>query len=137
MSTPSPSSRVLAVLADAVKPMTAYDILARLARFGVRSPPTVYRALDRLQRKGCVHRVESLNAFVACTRHGPHNHDETHDHTPHLGVLAVCTRCGEVRETDAPELQRALDKLGKTMLAAIESRVIEIKGVCPACLPKA
>ena len=45
----------------------AYDLLDRLRpEVGSPKPPTVYRALDFLSRLGFVHRVEALNAFIAC-----------------------------------------------------------------------
>ena len=47
-------------------PLSAYDILDKLHDFGFRAPLQVYRALDKLIELGLVHRLETLNAFVAC-----------------------------------------------------------------------
>ncbi|HSM41507.1 MAG TPA: transcriptional repressor, partial [Afifellaceae bacterium] len=47
-------------------PLSAYDILDRLRDKGFRAPLQVYRALDKLLALGLVHRLESLNAFIAC-----------------------------------------------------------------------
>src|SRR5258708_26144946 len=49
------------------KPITAYELLDRLRIKGVSAPPTVYRSLDRLIEEGFAHKLESLNAFVACS----------------------------------------------------------------------
>ena len=58
---------VLAALRRCGKPASAYDLIDDLKPDGVKAPPTVYRALGRLIEAGLVHRLELLNAFVACT----------------------------------------------------------------------
>ena len=49
-------------------PLTAYEVIDRVSTGSVWAPPTVYRALKRLIDEGLVHRLESQNAFLACTR---------------------------------------------------------------------
>src|SRR5690606_9624291 len=63
---------VLDALEKADAPLSAYTILDRLRGDGLRAPLQVYRALEKLLSAGLVHRLESLNAFVACAR--PHCH---------------------------------------------------------------
>ena len=62
-------ARVLGLVAAAGKPIKAYDLL-ELVRggegAGAAAPPTVYRALDFLLANGFIHKLESVNAFVAC-----------------------------------------------------------------------
>jgi len=59
--------KVLALLRDRIKAMSAYDVLGELRQFNPKiAPPTVYRALTALEEKGQIHRLESINAFVAC-----------------------------------------------------------------------
>jgi hypothetical protein len=41
---------------------------------GFRAPLQVYRALDKLLAAGLVHRLESINSFVACAHPHPHVH---------------------------------------------------------------
>ena len=49
----------------------AYAILDRLRDAGFGSqPPVAYRALDFLVENGFVHKIERLNAFVACSHPG-------------------------------------------------------------------
>ncbi len=52
----------------------AYELLDWLNAAGYGSqPPVAYRALDFLVAHGFVHKIERLNAFIACTtRHRPH-----------------------------------------------------------------
>ena len=57
---------VFDVLTHSEGPLSAYSILDKLRDSGFRAPLQVYRALDKLLEFGLVHRLESLNAFVAC-----------------------------------------------------------------------
>ena len=69
----------------------AYDIIERMAEQGPRPAPiTVYRALDFLAAHGLVHKIESRNAFVACS----------HSHEGEPAALLVCEACGTVAELD-------------------------------------
>ena len=68
-------SLVLDALSGAHGPLSAYTILDQLRDHGLRAPLQVYRALEKLLEYGLVHRLESLNAFVAC-RH-PHCGDDS------------------------------------------------------------
>ncbi len=118
--------KVLALLQRAAKPLSAYDILDKLRRHGLRSPPTVYRALDYLTKHGLAHRIESLNAFVACH----HHHD---DHYEHMSQFAICTACGQVQEIEDEVLPRALSKLNQQFLKQVHHKVLEISGICGDC----
>ena len=60
------------VLAASDDPLKAYEILDKLKDKGVRAPMTVYRALDGLEEKGHIHKLDGLNAFVLCNHEGPH-----------------------------------------------------------------
>ena len=66
-------SVVLNALKSGDTPMTAYEILGleRVRAAGLKAPLTIYRALDKLIKAGLVHRIETINAFVAC-EHRPH-----------------------------------------------------------------
>ena len=67
-------SLVMKTLTSADAPLSAYTILDRLRDDGLRAPLQVYRALDKLTTLGLVHRLESLNAFVACAHPDCHEH---------------------------------------------------------------
>src|SRR5690349_12792813 len=63
----APRRRVLQLLLQAGHPVKAYDLIAAFGEDGSPAkPPTVYRALEFLSRLGFAHRIESLNAYVAC-----------------------------------------------------------------------
>jgi Fur family zinc uptake transcriptional regulator len=127
-------ARVLAALrAEPGAARTAYDLLGRLAEEGVRGPQTVYRALDALQGAGLVHRIESLNAYAACS----HAHGDGGAHHRHRPAFAVCRGCGAVEELEDAALGAVLGVVAERSGFAVEERVIELVGRCPDCRSRA
>lgn len=115
---------VLRVLRKARRPIGAYDIIASLRPKLELVPPTVYRALDRLIAAGLAHKIESLNAFVACC-HGAHQ----------IGAaFAICDSCGNVTEFEAPAVDGSLAAWSRTAGFAPGAASIELHGTCAACL---
>lgn len=116
--------RVLEILLGAHRAMGAYDILARLGAEGLGSqPPVIYRALDFLTGIGFVHRIEKLNAYVACTAPGP----------GHAPAFMICRACNAVAETSGTPGRGALDAAAEQAGFRIERAVIEAEGLCPDC----
>jgi Fur family zinc uptake transcriptional regulator len=115
--------RVRAVLTEAGRPLSAYEVLDRLKGEGISAPPTVYRALERLMRDGLAHRLESLNAFVACTH--PHHHDRA--------VFAICEGCGTVSEFLDSAVEERLEAWAKRHSFDVRRIAVEISGRCAAC----
>lgn len=117
--------RVLEILTESHHALGAYDILGRLAADGAAAqPPVAYRALHWLQEAGFVHRVERLNAYVACC----------HPDGGHHAALLVCRNCRLVAEAPAPDPAGAL--LGPAAAAAgfaVEDVTLEALGICAAC----
>ena len=116
--------RVLEILLGEHKALGAYDILDVLRSEGMSAqPPVAYRALDFLVSHGLVHRIERLNAFIACA-HSDQNH------APAFLICRTCKRVVEA-ETDpgAGELARAAADAG----FVIERTVREAVGLCPGC----
>lgn len=117
--------RVLEILLESHAAMGAYDVLARLDAEGLGSkPPVAYRALGFLVEQGFVHRIERLNAFVACAHPGA-------SHDP---AFMICRGCGKVAEAQA---NAALADPAAQSGFVVEQTVIEAEGLCPACQPKA
>lgn len=115
--------RVLEILAEAHAAMGAYEVLARLDREGLGSqPPVAYRALGFLVDQGFAHRIERLNAFVACAHPGA-------DHAP---VFLICRSCGTVAESEA-DLGGTLHAEAAQTGFRIEQTVVEAQGLCPEC----
>lgn len=86
-------SDVLTLLRQCGEPLSAYDVMAKLSDARPKiAPPTVYRALSALVDRGMVHRVRSLNAFVACQ-----GCDQEH-----ASLLSICQDGSAVAEAVAP-----------------------------------
>ncbi len=117
--------RVLEILLEAHAALGAYDVLGRLSEEGLGSkPPVAYRALGFLVENGLAHRIEKLNAYVACAHPG-----EAHD-----AAFMICRVCGLVAEAEPRGmLARTAGEAG----FQIESLVIEAEGLCPDCVGRA
>lgn len=118
-------SLVLAALNGAQRPLSAYAILDALRGEGLRAPLQIYRALDKLVELGFVHRLESLNAFVACQHVGCDGADSV--------AFAICGTCGKVDEVQdgclSLELKSVSDKTGFSLTHSI----VELRGTCAEC----
>lgn len=120
-------ARVLEIVAESHKPIGAYDILQRLsAERGRAAPPTVYRALAFLVEQGLAHRIDSLNAFIACF-----DPERTHD----AGFL-ICDRCKAVEEIADPAIGGAIRRAAGAQGFTPSRTVVEISGECAACAAK-
>lgn len=118
---------VLDALTKAKAPLSAYSLLDELRDDGFRAPLQIYRALEKLMQRGLVHRLESLNAFVACR----HSGCGTHVHSAVL--FAICDTCGGVQEKSDPALSEALMALSNRANFDLNSSIIELKGQCSHC----
>ena len=118
---------VLGALNHSPAPLSAYDILDRLRGDGLRAPLQVYRALDKLVEFGMVHRLESLNAFVACA----HPHDGCHAHG--LTAFMICETCGDVVEFHDHTIEDRLKGFAKDRNFKTGKTTIEIRGTCAGC----
>lgn len=116
---------VFGALEDADTPLTAYNILDRLSGEGLRAPLQVYRALDKLVDLGMVHRLESLNAFVAC------RHPDCDGHA--TVAFTICERCGNVSEITDEALVVSLKSLTVGAGFTPHKTTVEIRGLCHAC----
>ncbi|MEL7091256.1 MAG: transcriptional repressor [Pseudomonadota bacterium] len=116
--------RTLEILLDEHRALGAYDILEILGKEGLgTAPPVAYRALDFLTSAGFAHKIEGLNAYIACAHLGS-------DHAP---AFLICTKCKTVAEADTPTDTGRLAEAARTTGFAIERTVIEALGLCPAC----
>ena len=110
-------------LKDAGRPVSAYEIIDSLRDRATLAPQTVYRSLDRLIASGAAHRLESLNAFVACS------------HASHEGaaIFAICERCGRVDEFDEGTAIAALASWAQASRFKVRQMTLELRGTCSGC----
>lgn len=116
---------VLGKLEGAAGPLSAYALLDLLREDGFRAPLQVYRALDRLVKDGLVHRLESLNSFVACSGH--------HADLNGITAFAICESCGQVAEFTNPRIAEQLESWVSESGFRPKSAAIEFRGLCAAC----
>lgn len=120
--------RALEILVESHVALGAYDLLKRLDAEGFGAqPPVAYRALDFLVAHGFAHRIERLNAFVACM----------HPAEGHEPAFIICRACRAVAERidDGPD--GPLDRGAAALGFEIERKVVEAEGLCPKCRPDA
>lgn len=108
---------VLAILRASPRPLGAYVIARKSRSLGAPlAPNQVYRILDRL--RGCVRRVETLNAYFAATDDG--------------AAILSCRACGRTG-TLAIDLGDALATLCDATGFRPHGAVVEIIGLCREC----
>jgi Fur family zinc uptake transcriptional regulator len=116
--------RVLEILLERGGPVKAYDILEAMRGSGRSIPPaTAYRALEFLLEQGFAHRVNALNAYVACTG----------EHAAERLFLLVCSVCRKTEEIHDPEIYRSLLGRLKELGFPLAGGSVEVQGICPCC----
>jgi Fur family transcriptional regulator, zinc uptake regulator len=117
--------QVLSLICQSHKPAGAYQLLADLSRLrgDAAAPPTVYRALDFLVEHGLAHKIDSLNAFVACYA----------AEKPHRGFFLICEKCLDVQEVTDRRANDALTSAATQAGFSASRTVVELHGRCGAC----
>jgi Fur family zinc uptake transcriptional regulator len=120
---PEQDKMIVEALRGVGRPISAYELIEELRDKASLAPQTVYRSLDRLIADGQAHRLESLNAFVACR------------HPSHEGavVFAICDDCGTVTEFDEPGAIERLSAWARKAKFAVDQMTLELRGQCRAC----
>ncbi|QWT21162.1 transcriptional repressor [Bacillus sp. NP157] len=115
---------VLELVADAGKPVKAYDLLDRLReKHGNAAPPTVYRALDFLLENGFIHKLESINAYVSC-----HHPAEFHQ-VPFL----ICDKCQCAQEVCDVRVAELIEAQAQALGFRPQAQTLEVHGICKNC----
>lgn len=120
-------SLVMNLLSQAKGPLSAYQILHDLNDHGFRGPTQVYRVLDKLLELGMVHRIESMNSFVACRQ------EKCHEKNKEINLFTICKICGSVQELLSNGLKNIVKSLSKDNNFLLKSSVLELNGVCSKC----
>ncbi len=124
---PEQDKMIVEALRDVGRPVSAYELIEELRSKASLAPQTVYRSLDRLIADGQAHRLESLNAFVAC-RHASHEGE--------TAVFAICNDCGTVSEFDEPAAVDRLAAWARKAKFAVDRMTLELRGRCRACIAR-
>lgn len=119
--------KVLEILLQEHRALGAYAILDRLRDAGFGSqPPVAYRALDFLVAHGFAHKIERLNAFIACA----------HPNEAHAPAFMICRNCDAVAEAQSAPARGALGAAARATGFRIERTMVEAEGLCPTCAEK-
>lgn len=120
--------KALEILLQEHRALGAYEVLDRLRDAGFGSqPPVAYRALEFLVANGLAHKIERLNAFIACAHPG----------AAHSPAFMICRACDAVAEAQSATAPGALGDAARAVGFRIERAVMEAEGLCPACAEKA
>ncbi|WP_415014071.1 Fur family transcriptional regulator [Brevundimonas sp.] len=118
-----PRRRVLELLLASGEPVKAYDLIAAYGTDGqAAKPPTVYRALEFLERLGLAHRIASISAYVACS----------HGEKTHAAAFLICDCCGAAVEVSPPPEAGLAGSAGQNGYV-LERVTIEGHGLCADC----
>ncbi|WP_095590119.1 Fur family transcriptional regulator [Actibacterium ureilyticum] len=116
--------RVLEILLQEHRAMGAYEILDKLRAEGMGAqPPVAYRALDFLVGNGFAHKIERLNAFIACAHPGAR----------HKPAFLICRKCDSVAEASSDAALKAMTETVSDTGFQIDRMMIEALGICPNC----
>ncbi|NLC24751.1 MAG: transcriptional repressor [Oxalobacter sp.] len=118
---------ILDALRHAQRPASAYHLLETVQKEGIRAPSQVYRALEKLVEYGLAHRLESLNAFIAC------QHADHHAHEKGAVVFVICINCGTVSELTMEQINSTLNAWAASQSFSIDAVFVEVRGLCKAC----
>ena len=120
--------KALEILLQEHRALGAYEMLSRLSDAGFGSqPPVAYRALEFLVAEGFVHKIERLNAFIACAHPGAN----------HAPAFMICRLCASVAEAQSSPTRGAIGDAARATGFKIEKTIVEAEGICPVCVGKA
>ena len=116
---------VLDIIEKAKGPLKAYTILFNLQKKGIKAPPQVYRALDKLVETGKIHKIESKNAFVACRNSNCEISKAT--------AFSICESCEMVDEISDTKLSKYLSGFNHKKGMKFKRFNLEFFGICKKC----
>ena len=107
------------------EPLKAYTILYNVQKKGIKAPPQVYRALDKLVEIGKIHKIESKNAFVACRNSDCEISKAT--------AFSICESCEVVDEISDVKLSKYLSNFNHKKGMKFKRFNLEFFGLCQKC----
>ena len=116
---------VLDLIEKSRGPVKAYSILNNVQKKGIKAPPQVYRALEKLIKLGKIHKVESKNAFVACKNSNCEITKAT--------IFSICEICDKVTEIANNKLSKFLNNFDDNTGMKYKKYNLEFFGLCKKC----
>ena len=124
---------VLSALTKSGKALSAYELIdfCKVEFNLILHPMTVYRALEFFECEHLVHKLSSINKFIACTHTtGEHEHEHEHD----IVQFLICKKCHKVDEISIQK--STLDDLHHNVSHAgfhFVSSQLEVACICKPC----
>ena len=116
---------VLDIIEKAKGPLKAYSILFNVQKKGIKAPPQIYRALNKLIEMGKIHKIESKNAFVACRNSNCEISKAT--------AFSICESCEMVDEISDVKLSKYLSSFSDKKGTKYKRFNLEFFGLCKKC----
>ena len=116
---------VLDIIEKAKGPLKAYSILFNVQKKGIKAPPQIYRALNKLIEMGKIHKIESKNAFVACRNSNCEISKAT--------AFSICESCEMVDEIIDAKLSKYLSGFNNNKGMKFRRSNLEFFGLCKKC----
>ena len=116
---------VFDIINKSSEPLKAYTILSNVQKKGIKAPPQVYRALDKLIEMGKIHKIESKNAFVACQNSSCNVSKAT--------AFSICESCEEVTEISNSKISKYLSNFAEKAGMKYKKYNLEFFGLCKKC----
>ena len=116
---------VFDIINKSSEPLKAYTILSNVQKKGIKAPPQVYRALDKLIEMGKIHKIESKNAFVACQNSSCNVSKAT--------AFSICESCEEVTEISNSKISKYLSNFAEKAGMEYKKYNLEFFGLCKKC----
>jgi Fe2+ or Zn2+ uptake regulation protein len=120
----TPRRQVLAVLAEAQRPLSPYEIQALLEQRGEHlNHVTIYRVLELLCSLNLAHKVLLVGGFVICSL----------GDTGGCHRFVVCKECGTLKEYASQALCDEETVMAERLGFRTEQHFSEFSGVCARC----
>ena len=116
---------ILDLIEKSREPVKAYSILSNVKKKGIKAPPQVYRALEKLIQIGKIHKVESKNAFIACKSQNCEISKAT--------IFSICEICEKVTEIANNKLSKILNNFNDNTGMKYKKYNLEFFGLCKKC----
>ncbi|MFL2889338.1 MAG: Fur family transcriptional regulator [Pelagibacteraceae bacterium] len=113
------------LIKKSLEPLKAYTILFNVQKKGIKAPPQVYRALDKLVEIGKIHKIESKNAFVACRNSDCEISKAT--------AFSICENCEKITEINNLNLSKYLTNFKDDTGMNYSKYNLEFFGLCRKC----
>ena len=116
---------VLEVVKKSNGPIKAYTILSDVKKNGLKAPPQVYRALDKLIKKEKFTELKAKNAYLDCQNSKCKTSSRT--------AFSICQKCEKVTEIINTKLSKFLSNFKDDAGKEYQKYNLEFYGICKKC----